>query len=547
MAATTSISDTTDATTVSLTASPEHRRRRQHHLHREPGRRGAGQVLVTITGGSIITIASGATSGTVSVAAPGEDVYLDSSTVSRSITGATGGNFESLAASTVAATTSISDTTDATTVSLTASPSIAEGGSITYTASLGAAAQGQVLVTITGGSIITIASGATSGTVRRRRARRGRVSGQQHGEPQHHRRHRRQLREPRGLHGGGDDQHQRHHRRHHGEPHGQPEHRRRRQHHLHREPGAAAQGQVLVTITGGSIITIASGATSGTASVAAPTDDVYLDSSTVSRSITGATGGNFESLAASTVAATTSISDTTDATTVSLTASPSVAEGGSITHTASLGAAAQGQVLVTITGGSIITIASGATSGTVSVAAPGEDVYLDSSTVSRSITGATGGNFESLAASTVAATTSISDTTGRHHGEPHGQPERIAEGGSITYTASLGAAAQGQVLVTITGGSIITIASGATSGTVSVAAPGEDVYLDSSTVSRSITGASGGNFESLAAWTVAATTSISDTTDATTVSLTASPSVAEGGSITLHREPGRRGAEARCW
>ncbi|MBK9352334.1 MAG: hypothetical protein IPN05_20005 [Sulfuritalea sp.] len=402
-------------------------------------------MLVTITGGSIITIASGATSGTVSVAAPGEDVYLDSSTVSRSITGASGGNFESLAASTVAATTSISDTTDATTVSLTASPSVAEGGSITYTASLGAAAQGQVLVTITGGSIITIASGATSGTV----------------------------------------------------------------------------------------------------SVAAPGEDVYLDSSTVSRSITGATGGNFESLAASTVAATTSISDTTDATTVSLTASPSMAEGGSITYTASLGAAAQGQVLVTITGGSIITIASGATSGTVSVAAPGEDVYLDSSTVSRSITGATGGNFESLAASTVAASTSISDTTDATTVSLTASPT-IAEGGSITYTASLGAAAQGQVLVTITGGSIITIASGATSGTVSVAAPGEDVYLDSSTVSRSITGATGGNFESLAASTVAATTSISDTTDATTVSLTASPSIAEGGSITYTASLGAA-ARARCW
>ncbi|MBK9352307.1 MAG: hypothetical protein IPN05_19870 [Sulfuritalea sp.] len=47
---------------------------------------------MTITGGSVITIASGSTSGTVSVAAPDEDVYLDSSTVSRSITGATGGN-----------------------------------------------------------------------------------------------------------------------------------------------------------------------------------------------------------------------------------------------------------------------------------------------------------------------------------------------------------------------------------------------------------------------------------------------------------------------
>jgi hypothetical protein len=519
------------ATTVSLTASPSIAEGGSITYTASLGAAAQGQVLVTITGGSIITIASGASSGTVSVAAPGEDVYLDSSTVSRSITGATGGNFESLAASTVAATTSISDTTDATTVSLTASPSIAEGGSITYTASLGAAAQGQVLVTITGGSIITIASGASSGTVSVAapgedvyldsstvsRSITGATGGNFESLAASTVAATTSISDttdattvsltasPSIAEGGSIT--------------------------YTASLGAAAQGQVLVTITGGSIITIASGASSGTVSVAAPGEDVYLDSSTVSRSITGATGGNFESLAASTVAATTSISDTTDATTVSLTASPSIAEGGSITYTASLGAAAQGQVLVTITGGSIITIASGASSGTVSVAAPGEDVYLDSSTVSRSITGATGGNFESLAASTVAATTSISDTTDATTVSLTASPS-IAEGGSITYTASLGAAAQGQVLVTITGGSIITIASGASSGTVSVAAPGEDVYLDSSTVSRSITGATGGNFESLAASTVAATTSISDTTDATTVSLTASPSIAEGGSIT---------------
>ncbi|MBK9352302.1 MAG: hypothetical protein IPN05_19845 [Sulfuritalea sp.] len=178
-------------------------------------------------------------------------------------------------------------------------------------------------------------------------------------------------------------------------------------------------------------------------------------------------------------------------------------------------------MLVTITGGSVITIASGSTSGTVSVAAPDEDVYLDSSTVSRSITGATGGNFESLAAL---------DGGGEHQHHRHHRHATtvsltadltIAEGGNITYTASLGATAHGYVLVTITGGSVITIPSGGTSGTVSVAAPDEDVYLDSSTVSRSITGATGGNFESLAASTVAASTSITDTIGTTTVSLTA--------------------------
>ncbi|MBK9352339.1 MAG: hypothetical protein IPN05_20030 [Sulfuritalea sp.] len=42
--------------------------------------------------------------------------------------------------------------------------------------------------------------------------------------------------------------------------------------------------------------------------------------------------------------------------------------------------------------------------------------------MSRSITGASGGNCESLAASTVAATTSISDTTDATTVSPHGQP-----------------------------------------------------------------------------------------------------------------------------
>ncbi|MBK9352295.1 MAG: hypothetical protein IPN05_19810 [Sulfuritalea sp.] len=69
--------------------------------------------------------------------------------------------------------------------------------------------------------------------------------------------------------------------------------------------------------------------------------------------------------------------------------------------------------------------------------------------MSRSITGATGGNFETLAASTVARRAHHhDDTIGTTTGEPHGRPA-IAEGGNITYTATLGATAHGHVLVTI--------------------------------------------------------------------------------------------------
>ncbi|MBK9352298.1 MAG: hypothetical protein IPN05_19825 [Sulfuritalea sp.] len=67
-----------------------------------------------------------------------------------------------------------------------------------------------MLVTITGGSVITIASGQQRHGERRRARRDGIWT--QHGEPQHHRRHGRQLREPGGPDGGGDHQHHRHHR-----------------------------------------------------------------------------------------------------------------------------------------------------------------------------------------------------------------------------------------------------------------------------------------------------------------------------------------------
>src|SRR5690606_4552496 len=116
-----------------------------------------------------------------------------------------------------------------------------------------------------------------------------------------------------------------------------------------------------------------------------------------------ATGGNFENLVPSTTAAETVVTDTTDNVTLSLSATPTVAEGGNITYTATLSHAAQGAVTVTLSNGETITIADGATSGSVSVAAQGDDVYQDGETVSVSIDSATGGNFENLIPSTTAA------------------------------------------------------------------------------------------------------------------------------------------------
>ncbi|MBK9352313.1 MAG: hypothetical protein IPN05_19900 [Sulfuritalea sp.] len=131
-------------------------------------------------------------------------------------------------------------------------------------------------------------------------------------------------------------------------------------------------------------------------------------------------------------------------------------------------------------------------------------MYLDSSTVSRSITGASGGKTSRAWRPRRGRRRPASATIHRrYHGEPHGQPERGLKAGSASPTPRAWAAAvQGQVLVTIPGGQASSlIASGAPRAAhgESAAAPGERGRVSgvSSTQSRSITGASGGNSESL--------------------------------------------------
>ena len=64
-----------------------------------------------------------------------------------------------------------------------------------------------------------------------------------------------------------------------------------------------------VTLSDGTEITIADGATEGTADVTVDADDVYANGGSVSTSIASATGGNFESLNVDTTAAITTLTD----------------------------------------------------------------------------------------------------------------------------------------------------------------------------------------------------------------------------------------------
>ncbi|WP_313043311.1 LapA family giant adhesin [Pseudomonas sp.] len=429
--AVTQITDTIDTTTVTLTAGSTVTEGGQITYTATLTNPAQTPVNVTLSNGSVITIKAGESTGSVVVDTPANDVYNNGSTVSTTITGATGGNFENLVPNTTPAVTTITDSIDTTTVTLTAGSTVTEGGQITYTATLTNPAQTPVNVTLSNGSVITIKAGESTGSV----------------------------------------------------------------------------------------------------VVDTPANDVYNNGSTVSTTITGATGGNFENLVPNTTPAVTTITDSIDTTTVTLTAGSTVTEGGQITYTATLTNPAQTPVNVTLSNGSVITIKAGESTGSVVVDTPANDVYNNGSTVSTTITGATGGNFENLVPNTTPAVTTITDsidtttvtlTAG----------STVTEGGQITYTATLTNPAQTPVNVTLSNGSVITIKAGESTGSIVVDTPANDVYVNGSTVSTTITGATGGNFESLVPSTTPAVTTITDSIDTTTVTLTAPTEANEGGQVT---------------
>ncbi|MBD0681900.1 retention module-containing protein, partial [Pseudomonas sp. PSB11] len=489
-------------------------------------------VTVTLSNGSVITIEAGKTTGTVVVETPANDVYVNGSTVSTTITGATGGNFENLVPSTTPAVTSITDSPDTTGLTLTATGAVVEGGSITYTATLTNPAGTPVTVTLSNGSVITIEAGKTTGTVVvETPANDVYVNGSTVSTT------------ITGATGG------------HFEnlvPSTTPAVTT-----ITDSPdttgvsltatGAVVEGgsitytatltnpagtPVTVTLSNGSVITIEAGKTTGTVVVETPANDVYVNGSTVSTTITGATGGNFENLVPSTTPAVTTITDSPDTTGVSLTATGAVVEGGSITYTATLTNPAGTPVTVTLSNGSVITIEAGNTTGTVVVETPANDVYVNGSTVSTTITGATGGNFENLVPSTTPAVTTITDSPDTT-GVSLTATGAVVEGGSITYTATLTNPAGTPVTVTLSNGSVITIEAGKTTGTVVVETPANDVYVNGSTVSTTITGATGGNFENLVPNPEPAVTQISDSVDKVTVTIESAGNVLENAAPTF--------------
>ncbi|MBA6124081.1 retention module-containing protein, partial [Pseudomonas juntendi] len=527
----TTINDSVDTTTATLTASPSVTEGGVITYTVTLSNPAQTPVTVTLSNGQTVTVEAGKTQGSVDFQTPANDVYNNGSTVSVTIENATGGNFEQLTPNPTPAQTTINDSVDTTTATLTASPSVTEGGVITYTVTLSNPAQTPVTVTLSNGQTVTVEAGKTQGS----------VDFQTPANDVYNNGSTVSVTIENAT-GGNFEQ---------LTPNPTPAQTTINDSvdtttaTLTASPSVTeggvitytvtlsnpAQTPVTVTLSNGQTVTVEAGKTQGSVDFQTPANDVYNNGSTVSVTIENATGGNFEQLTPNPTPAQTTINDSVDTTTATLTASPSVTEGGVITYTVTLSNPAQTPVTVTLSNGQTVTVEAGKTQGSVDFQTPANDVYNNGSTVSVTIENATGGNFEQLTPNPTPAQTTINDSVDTTTATLTASPS-VTEGGVITYTVTLSNPAQTPVTVTLSNGQTVTVEAGKTQGSVDFQTPANDVYNNGSTVSVTIENATGGNFEQLTPNPTPAQTTINDSVDTTTATLTASPSVTEGGVIT---------------
>ncbi|WP_421387935.1 retention module-containing protein, partial [Aeromonas veronii] len=280
---------------------------------------------------------------------------------------------------------------------------------------------------------------------------------------------------------------------------------------------------LVIQLSNGAVITIPVGQSSGSVTVAAPADSPYVDPSTITVSITGTQGGGFNQIITG-PSTTTQINDTVDTTTVTLNAPAQVNEGGQITYSASVNNTPQSDLVLTLSNGASITIKAGELSGSVTVDAPSDDVYQDGSSLTVSITGSQGGNYEQLDTSST-VTTEVGDTVDTTT-VTLSAPAQVNEGGQVTYSVSVNNAPQSDLVLTLSNGASITIKAGELSGSVTVDAPSDDVYQDGSSLTVSITGSQGGNYEQLDTSSTV-TTQVVDTSDEVSVTIESNGDVTE--------------------
>ncbi len=245
--------------------------------------------------------------------------------------------------------------------------------------------------------------------------------------------------------------------------------------------GLPAISDMTITLSNGAVMVIAAGATSGSVLVPVHPNDVYTTPETLVATVGTVQGGGFTTVTVNDSNVVTLVHDVIDTTQLSLTATPSITEAGtSISYTVTLVHPAQAGAPVTVqlSNGETLTIAGGASSATVVHAVlPNEDVYIDPGTVSATITGASGGNFENLTINPAPAVTNVTDTINTTQLSLSGSTVLEGAGANYTFTAALSNPSQGDTTV-VTNQGTITIHDGQSSGTLVLASGNsEDPYI----------------------------------------------------------------------
>ena len=302
--------------------------------------------------------------------------------------------------------------------------------------------------------------------------------------------------------------------------------------------GTAANGTDYTNVVN---VTIPAGASSASLTVAALADSVLEGSETVIATLGAGTG-----YTVGTASATGTITDVAPPLVVSISGTPSVAEGGNLVYTVSLSGGTSATpivVPVTYTGTAAngtdytnvvnVTIPAGASSASLTVAALADSVLEGSETVIATLGAGTG-----YTVGTASATGTITDVAPPLVVSISGTPS-VAEGGNLVYTVSLSGGTSATpivVPVTYTGTAAngtdytnvvnVTIPAGASSASLTVAALTDSVLEGSETVIATLGAGTG-----YTVGTASATGTITDVAPPLVVSISGTPSVAEGGNL----------------
>ncbi|WP_412763805.1 immunoglobulin-like domain-containing protein [Pseudomonas sp. NGC7] len=306
---------------------------------------------------------------------------------------------------------------------------------------------------------------------------------------------------------------------------------------------------LVVTLSNNATVTIKAGETSAPYTHEAQGDDVYKDAGEISLGIKSAVdvdGRAFENLQLGD-AASVKVTDTTDDVIAKLTATPSVTEGGEITYTVTLtnkdGLPIDNHAPLYFTlsdGKTVITVPANGTTGSITVTAP-DNVYTGANPpVEQSlqaVSGADAWKFENLVLDKTPVSTTVTDEPGTPGNEGDvvkvtitADQVSVAENVKPTFTVHINTALAHDLVVTLSNNATVTIKAGETSAPYTH----EDVYKDAGEISLGIKSAvdvDGRAFENLQLGD-AASVKVTDTTDDVIAKLTATPSVTEGGEIT---------------